>query len=68
MEAKEIRGRREQERMENRHIVKTIFDVDTWLNTTVHFVVMMKQTILKTKAIFFGGVEFLSKYHMPLRK
>ena len=63
MEAKEIRGRREQERMENRHIVKTIFDVDTWLNTTVHFVVMTKQTILKTKAIFFGEVEFLSKYH-----
>ena len=26
-EAEEIKGRREQEKMENRHIVETIFDV-----------------------------------------
>ena len=64
--AGEIRGRREQERVENRHIVEAIFDVVRH-SKTVHFLAMMRGTTPKT-GNFLEELEFLSKYHTPLRK
>ena len=54
-EAEEIRGRKEQERVENQHIVETSHDVAQHVimmpNRTVHFVAMTTWMIPKTKGM-----------------
>ena len=68
-EAEEIRGRREQERVENRHIVETIFDVVRHLaKQNSSFRGHDETDDSKNKGNFLEELEFLSKYHTPLRK
>ena len=68
-EAEEIRGRREQERVENRHIVETLFDVVRHLaKQNSSFRGHDETDYSKNKGNFLEEPEFLSKYHAPLRK
>ena len=67
-EAEEIRERREQERVENRHIVETIFDVRHLAKQNSSFRGHDETVDSKNKGNFLEELEFLSKYHAPLRK
>ena len=68
-EAEEIRGRRELQRVENRHIVETIFDVVRHLaKQNSSFRGHDERDESKNKGNFLEELEFLSKYHAPLRK
>lgn len=67
--AKEIRARQEQERVENRHVVETIFDVVRHLaRQNSAFRGHDESDNSKNKGNFLEELEFLSKYHAPLRK
>ena len=69
IDVQEIRGRREQERVENRHIVETIFDVVRHLakqNSSFHGHDETDDS--KNEGNFLEELEFLSKYHAPVRK
>jgi hypothetical protein len=68
-EAEEVRGRKEQERFENRHIVETVFDVVRHLaKQNGSFRGHDESSDSKNKGNFLEELEFLSKYHAPLKK
>ena len=65
----EERGKKELERVENRHIVETIFDVVRHLaKRNSSFRGHDESDDSKNKGNFLEELEFLSKYHAPLRK
>ena len=67
--AHKMRARKEEERIENRHIVETIFDIVQHLakqNSTCRG--HDESTDSKNKGNFLEELEFVSKYHAPLRK
>ncbi|XP_028416040.1 zinc finger MYM-type protein 1-like [Dendronephthya gigantea] len=68
-EAEAVRERKEQERKENREIVETIFDVVRHLaKQNMSFRGHDESYDSKNKGNFLEELQFLSKYHAPLRK
>ena len=66
--AREMRARKDVERAENRHIVETIFDVVRHLaKQNSAFRGHDESTDSKNRGNFLEELEFLSKYHAPLR-
>ena len=66
--AREMRARKEKERAENQHIVETIFDVVRHLakqNSAFRGHDESKDS--KNKGNFIEELEFLAKYHAPLK-
>ncbi|XP_028407825.1 uncharacterized protein LOC114530403 [Dendronephthya gigantea] len=67
-EAEAVTERKEQESKENRDIVETIFDVQHLAKQNMSFCGYDESYDSKHEGNFLEELQFLSKYHAPLRK